>query len=216
MVQPPFVDGLSRSDQINQYTQGYGQLAVDLVAAGWSPFLLVLRFRHLGGRHDAVLAQMHREAERAHRWLSTRVWRNWQAPSRRDWCPVWILAPDYPVAKGAKIGARSALRDLVPNDGLHLQGVAVMPPGGRLREPLDEHLGVDGARYCPRGGPLVSLTAVPITSDLAYVHGYNFKALARGRACFDDILVLPASSTELNSQPRPAADPWRHPVLVRR
>lgn len=158
---------------------------------------------------------MQREAERAHRWLCERVWRNWRAPSRRPWLPCWILAPDFPVAKRAKISSRSAQRDLVPNEGLHLQGVAVMPPGSRLREPLDEHLGPAGARYCPRGGPLTSITATPITGDLAYVHRYNFKALVRGQASFDEVLTLPPSSAELDSKPKPARDPWRTPILLR-
>ncbi|GJE64376.1 hypothetical protein LNAOJCKE_1580 [Methylorubrum aminovorans] len=38
MPQPPFTDGLSRSDQINQLTGGYGQIAAELVAEGWSPY----------------------------------------------------------------------------------------------------------------------------------------------------------------------------------
>ncbi|KMO11417.1 hypothetical protein [Methylobacterium indicum] len=212
MTLPSSLPTLSRSDQINQLTHGYGQLAVDLVAEGWAPYLLVLKFRHLGGRRDTVLAQMQHDAERAHRWLCERVWRNANAPSRRPWRPCWILAPDYPVAKRAKVSVRS----LVPNDGLHLQGVAVMPPCGRLCEPLDEHLGESGARYCPRGGPLTSITATPIVAgDVAYVNTYNFKALPRGRASFDDILVLPPSSAELDSKPRPATDPWRDPIFER-
>ncbi len=211
MLGPSRVTNLSRSDQINQLTQGYGQTAVDLTAEGWSPYLLVLKFRHLGGQRDAVIAQMHREAERAHRWLSERVWRNANAPSRRAWRPYWLLIADLPVAKRAKVSVRS----LLPNEGLHLQGVAMMPPCGRLREPLDEHLARDGSRYCPGGGPLVSLYAKPITSELPYTHTYNFKMLAHGRADVDDILVLPLSGAELDSQPRPAREPWRHPVLAR-
>jgi hypothetical protein len=211
MPSPSPLPPLSRSNQINQWTHGYGQLAVDLVAEGWFPYLLVLKFRHLGGYRDSVLAQMHREAERAHRWLCERVWRNANARSRRPWTPRWILVPDYPIAKHAKV----RLRELLPNDGLHLQGIAVMPPGGRLREPLDEHLGESGARYCG-GGPLTSITATPIVAgDVAYVNTYNFKALPRGRAGFDDVLILPRCSAELDSKPRPATDPWRHPVFVR-
>ncbi len=211
MPSPSPLPPLSRSNQINQLTGGYGQIAVDLVAEGWSPYLLVLKFRHLGGRRDSVLAQMKREAERAHRWLCERVWRNANALSRRPLTPRWILVPDVPVAKRAKV----RLRELVPNDGLHLQGVAVMPPGSRLREPLDEHLGERGARYCPRGGPLTSITATPIAAgDVAYVNEYNFKAVPRGRAGFDDVILLHPSSAELDSKPRRASDPWRHPVFV--
>jgi hypothetical protein len=43
-------EGQSRSNQIHQLIGGYGQIAVDLTAEGWLPYLLVLKFRHLGGR----------------------------------------------------------------------------------------------------------------------------------------------------------------------
>lgn len=77
------------------------------------------------GRRATVVAQMKREATRAHGWLCERVWRNAKAPSRRPLTPRWILVPDVPVAKRAKV----RLRELLPNDGLHLQGIVVMPPG---------------------------------------------------------------------------------------
>ena len=204
-------EGQSRSNQIHQLTGGYGQIAVDLVAEGWLPYLLVLKYRHLGGRRSSVIAQMHREAERAYAQLLTRVWKHPRAASVRALRPYWLLIADAPVAKRTKVH----VRDLLPNDGLHLQGVAVMPPGGRMREGLDEHLAREGARYCPRGGPLISLHATPIISDLPYVHRYSFKMLERGRACVDDILQLPVSSSELLSRPQPAADPWRQPVFDR-
>ena len=212
---------LSRADQINQYTAGYGVMAQDLVAAGWSPFLLVLKFQHLGGRRDAVLDQMRQAAEGAYAQLCHRLWRSYRAPSRQALLPRWILVPDYPVVKAAKLSARSALREDLPNGGLHLQGVAVLPPHSRLKEPLDRHFAAAKARYCPRGGPLRSLSATPITDDLPYVNRYNFKALLRGRASFDEVLLLPPSSAELgrpahlDSLPHPAREPWRPPVLVR-
>ena len=204
-------EGQSRSNQIHQLTGGYGQIAVDLAAEGWSPYLLVLKFRHLGGRRSSVVTQMHREAERAYDWILTRVWKHPYAAGRRALLPRWILAPDEPVAKGEKVSVRS----LLPNGGLHMQGVAVMPPGSRMCEGLDVHLAREGARYCPQGAPLISLHATPITNDLAYVHRYNFKALQRGRATEDEILVLPQAFSERRSQPHPAADPWRQPVLDR-
>jgi hypothetical protein len=202
-------EGQSRSNQIHQLTGGYGQIAIYLAAEGWLPYLLVLKFRHLGGRRSSVIAQMHREAERAYDWILSRVWKHPYAAGRQALLPRWILAPDVPVAKRAKVSVCSD----VPNGGLHLQGVAVMPPGSRMREGLDEHLAREGARYCPQGGPLLSVHATPITSDLAYVHEYNFKALQRGRATDDEILVLPHASGERRSQPRPATEPWQHRVF---
>jgi hypothetical protein len=202
-------EGQSRSNQIHQLTGGYGQIAVDLAAEGWAPFLLVLKFRHLGGRRSSVIAQMHREAERAYEWILSRVWKHPHAAGRQALLPRWILAPDVPVAKREKVSVRS----LLPNDGLHMQGVAVMPPGSRLCEGLDVHRAREGARYCPRGSPLISLHATPITSDLAYVHRYNFKALQRGRATEDEILLLPLASSERHSKPRPATEPWQHRVF---
>ena len=98
------------------------------------------------------------------------MWRNAKAPNRQPPTPRWILVPNVPVAKQAK----ARLREPVPNDGIHLQGGAVMPPGSRLREPLDEQMGESGARYCPRGGPLTSITAKPVVAgDVAYVNTYN-------------------------------------------
>lgn len=204
-------ESLSRGNQIHQLTRGYGQTAVDLTAEGWLPYLLVLKFRHLGGRRDSRIAQMHHAAEGAYAQLLTRVWKHPRAASVRALRPYWLLIADTPVAKRTKVH----LRDLLPNDGLHLQGVAVMPPGSRMRKGLDEHLAREGARYCPQGGPLVSLHATPIVSDLPYVHRYNFKMLERGRGGVDDILQLPVSSAELDSRPRPAADPWRAPIFER-
>jgi hypothetical protein len=204
-------EGQSRSNQIHQLIGGYGQIAVDLTAEGWSPFLLVLKFRHLGGRRAHVIAQMHREAERAYEWVLTRVWKHPHAAGRQSLLPRWILAPDMPVAKRVKVGVRSD----VPNGGLHLQGVAVMPPGSRMREGLAEHLAREGARYCPLGGPLISLHATPITSDLAYVHRYNFKAVARGQASVDEVLIQPPAAGERTSKPHPAAEPWVSRVFDR-
>lgn len=207
MSQPLLLANLSLGDQIHQLTDGYGQLVIDRVADGWSPYLLVLKFRHLGHcRHRAsVIAQMHHAAEGVYAQLLFRVWKHPRARSVRDLRPVWVLVADVP-GSGSR---RQPVRDLLPNDGLHLQGVAVMPPGGRLRESLDEHLAQMGDRYCPHGGPLVALHATPITSSVAYVNSYNFKSLRRGRADLDDVLILPRPASDLDSRPRRATDPWR-------
>ncbi|CAA2158544.1 hypothetical protein MBRA_03812 [Methylobacterium brachiatum] len=201
----------SRSDQIRQIIGGYARMVIDRMDHGWTPYLLVLKFRHLGGGRPAVIAQMHDAAEGAYARLLFRVWKHPRARSVRDLRPVWVLCADVPGTGGRKM----RVRDLLPNDGLHLQGIAVMPPGSRLREPLNVHLAGEGHRYCPHGGPLTTLHATPITSDAAYVNSYNFKSLRQGRANFDDVLILPRPSADLDNGPRRAAEPWRQPVLER-
>ena len=207
MSKPLLLANLSRSEQIHQLTDGYGQLVIDRVADGWSPYLLVLKFRHLGDvrRRASVIAQMHQAAEGAYTQLLFRTWKHPRARSVRDLRPVWVLIADVP-GLGSR---RLPIRDLLPNDGLHLQGVVAMPPGGRLREPLDRHLADMSDRYCPRGGPLLALHATPITSSVAYVNSYNFKSLRRGRAELDDVLILPRPASDLDSRPRQATEPWR-------
>ena len=208
---PPFLNGMSRSNLINQLTQGYGAMAAERVEVGWLPYLLVLKYRHLGGRPCTALTRMQREAKRVYATLLTRVWRNPHAEAYRSRLPLWILVPDFPVSKREKV----SLRSLLPNDGLHLQGVAVMPPGSRLREGLDHRFARYGERYCPPGSILEAVHATFIESNLDYVNEYNMKALRNGRASFDDVLLLPRSDDEMRYVPRRATEPWRPPVLDR-
>ncbi|SFM08431.1 hypothetical protein [Methylorubrum salsuginis] len=211
MIQPLLLANLSRSEQFHQLAGGFGQVVIDRVADGWSPYLLVLKFRHLSHcrQRTSIIAEMHDAAEGAYTRLLFRIWKHPRANSVRSLRPVWVLIADVPGSGSRQL----PIRDLLPNDGLHLQGVVAMPPGSRLREPLDEHLAQAGDRYCPRGGPLVALHATPITSDVAYVNSYNFKSLRRGRAELDDVLILPRPVSDLESRPCPATDPWR--TLVR-
>ncbi len=126
MTKPLLLANLSRSEQIHQLTGGYGQLVIDRVAYGWFPYLLVLKFRHLGHhrRRASVIAQMHHAAEGAYAQLLFRTWKHPHARSVRDLRPVWVLVADVL----GLVSRRQPVRDLLPNDGLHLQGVVAMPP----------------------------------------------------------------------------------------
>lgn len=83
MTQPLLLANLSRSEQIHQLTGGYGQLVIDRVADGWSPYLFVLKLRHLGHhrRRASVIAQMHHASEGAYTRLLFRAWKHRRARS---------------------------------------------------------------------------------------------------------------------------------------
>src|SRR5215212_5495706 len=58
---------------------------------------------------------------------------------------------------------KKALRDVAVNDGLHMSGVALIPPGSRLRQRLDHHLRDNKRLYLQPDSPLCRIHAEPIT-----------------------------------------------------
>jgi hypothetical protein len=139
------------------------------------------------------------EIERVYATLLPRIVRGHWSP-RHTWKrPIWICCPDFPVAKHA----RKDKREVVVNDGLHYHGVSLMPPVARLREPLDDHVQEEQARYVRH--PLFRIDAERITHDPAYVTEYVLKSLKRGWITPDQIFILPRSLSELVRQEKSAA-----------
>jgi hypothetical protein len=93
--------------------------------------------------------------------------------------------------------AKKNLHDVILNDGLHLQGPGLIPPNSRLQVGLDEHFREYQGLYVREPYPLRRLHAEPILHHPRYVTGYAFKAVLRGRASLDDVLILPQALSEV-------------------
>ncbi|TXM97740.1 hypothetical protein FV242_30775 [Methylobacterium sp. WL64] len=189
--------------------QGYSDMVAVKIEEGYTPYIISLLYKPLRVPQDWVRGEMERGITEAYKTLLLRVARKPRSPAHRHRLPEWVLVPDWPVAKRAK----ASLLEVTLNNGLHYQGLALIPPRSRLREPLDEHLATHQALYTR--GPVERIHAEPVTHDHRRVVFYLFKSLQRRRADLDSVIILPRPISELEAQPRPATDPWRHPVLIR-
>ena len=135
-----------------------------------------------------------RDVERVYAKVLTRIIRDPTSKGNVNRLPLWIVTPDYPVPKRQK----QSLEDVALNDGLHLHALAAIPPVSRLKVGLDQHFQEFQDLYVEAKYPLRWLHAEPIISNPGYAVGYGFKSVQRGRATFDDIIVLPRSLSELD------------------
>jgi len=166
---------------------------------GHALWLCTAQFHHLGLPGPALLAAMEREVERLYRTLLTRLVRD---PRRAgpDALPALLGCPDRPVPKRR---ARPRLADLLPNDGAHYHFVLAVPPGSRLRVPLDRHLRDNAGLYVGEGAALARLDARPVTDPAGRLADYLLKHHKRGTHGSDAILVLPRGHSELPPRPSP-------------
>jgi hypothetical protein len=104
----------------------------------------------------------------------------------------WIVVPDFPVPKHAK----TSLQDVTLNGGLHMQGIALLPPASRLNAGLDRHFAAHQALYVRSGFPLCRLHAEAILQTPEIATEYVLKSIRRGRVSGDQILLLPDNLNE--------------------
>src|SRR3954469_6826546 len=116
---------------------GYGSMVKERLEQGWDGYLISLMFNRVRGSRLNVIRQMEREVERVYSTVLTRIIRDPRKVSILA-LPLWIVCPDYPVPKHAK-HAKQALRDVTVNDGLHMHGIALIPPWNRMNEQFDQH-----------------------------------------------------------------------------
>ena len=127
--------------------------------------------------------------------------------------PLWILVPDLPVPKHSK----QPLRDLQVNGGMHLHGMAAIPPNTRLNARLDLHFEIDQNRYVKPGFPLSRIHAKAVTERLEYTAEYAFRSIKRGNFDFADVLILPHDESEMSDKKwAPSRCPIRHSAPLRR
>jgi hypothetical protein len=174
---------------------GYGCWVTERLEEGWEGYLITLMFKSLKGSRESVIKQMAKEVERVYATVLTRIIRE-PAKTPLTELPLWIACPDFPVPKHAK----TDLRDVIINGGLHFHGIALIPPWSRMNCGVDEHFELSQGLYVRANYPLSRVHAVPITHDPEDVVGYGLKALARRRLDFDHVLILPRSHFEMPAE----------------
>lgn len=174
---------------------GYKQLVVDRVREGWHPYLATLMYAPLRGKPQAVIAQMHDEAERVYRIFLPRVVRKPLSSNALGRLPILIAGPDGPVGKSDK-----PLTTVAVNQGIHIHGVLLVPPVSRLPLPADEHFRRQQALYVRDQSRLRRVDVRRVDDDVGRVVDYALKGVKRGRFQVDDILVLPRATAELRQE----------------
>lgn len=164
------------------------------VSRGWTPYLLTFQFREIGGPRQHVADEMEKDVQRVYATFLTRVVRNPTSRRSIGKRPIWITCPDYPVRKNDK----QPVHDHCINDGRHIQGICLMPPKSRLKEPLNEHFEEYATLYVRAPFPLVLVHAKPVTQTPDLATDYALKALKNGRATSDEIVVLPRTLNEVS------------------
>src|SRR5215204_195395 len=173
--------------------QGYAAWVADYVEKGWDPYILSFMFQQVPGSRASVLKQMQRDVVRVYAISLTRIVRKPRHNAEQGRLPLWLAVPDLPVPKCQKL----SLRDATLNDGLHYQGIALIPPGSRLKDGLDVHFRQHQALYVRPEHRLTRIHVKPVSHDPDYVTKYVLKSLSRQRFSLDEVLVLPRSRSEL-------------------
>lgn len=103
----------------------YSSWVEDLVADGYTGYLLTFMFKNLPARTQGTkIEAMHRDIELVYHRLAPRFAHHPKKPSQRRYLPLMMASPDLPVAKQDK----SALADVIVNDGLHEHAILLTPP----------------------------------------------------------------------------------------
>src|SRR5215207_6844421 len=191
-----------RDDIVN----AYGLWVTDYMDQGWSGYLISFLFHPMRGSTQGVADQMEKEVERVYATFLTRVVRKPRSDCKRDLLPRWFVCPDYPVPKHAKMD----LGQVTVNHGRHMHGIGLMPPVSRMTVGLDRHFVRNQSLYARAGG-LMRVHAEKITSRPAYVTEYAFKSLRRGRADFDDLVILPRPKDQV-----PVRETWQEELLPKK
>jgi hypothetical protein len=161
---------------------------------GWNGYLMTFMFHPVRGVTTTKLQIMGEALNRFYATFLTRVVRNPNSIFQLSQRPLFIAAPDYPVPKHRK----QKVSDVTINDGLHMHGLLVVPWECRLKEDVISHLQRHDGLY--RKAPLRRIDIQPIENNLAFVVDYVFKSVKKGRVSYDDVILLPKSSSEMKGR----------------
>ena len=132
------------------------------------------------------------EVMRVYSTLITREARRTRSAASRLTLPRFLGCPDLPVAKREK----KAGRLIVPNEGMHFNGVLVLSEFGRGR--LDPENDLPSKPYCIPGRPLQRIHVTPVEYGSMVPYALKFIEMAGD---WDDFLILPRTPSELPPKP---------------
>jgi hypothetical protein len=176
--------------------RGYAEMVKEKLDEGWNGHLMTFMFNQLHGGLRQMNHQMQKQVENVYASLITRIHRKPNASGVIH--PILIGCPDFPVPKYEK----KPLPDVVTNDGLHYNGLLLVPPGSsRLKVPVQQHF-TDNQSYYVREQVLNRIHVEPITHDVYGVTDYAFKGLKANRLPGNEtILILPKTGREISARP---------------
>jgi hypothetical protein len=115
-----------------QIIAGYSEIIKEQITLGFRPNYISFMFNHIPGNAAIKMDVMTAEIKRVHDILTRHIVRR---PRAENWChlrPIFIGCPDLPVWKHEK----ELVRNLVVNDGLHYNVVALVPEEARPNMPI--------------------------------------------------------------------------------
>jgi hypothetical protein len=185
----------SRHHLKNQIT-GYATMVKQYVEEGWNPHLMVFMLNQLRGGIRLINQQMQHQVEGVYASLLTRMHRRPHASNTTH--PVLIGSADFPVPKHEK----KSLSEITTNDGLHYNGLLLIPPGSsRLKVSIEQHFTENRSHYL-RDQILTRIDAQPITHNIDGVTDYVLKGLKANRLPGNEaMLILPKTYLEISARP---------------
>jgi hypothetical protein len=168
-----------------------GKWAKEYADLAWEAYFMTFMFRHIPGSDEEKIRRMHKDISSFYGKLASWLVRDPKSPKCDHLLPKAVFFPDVPSSTRLKQG----LREVTINDGLHFHGIVLVPRKSRLKVPFLQHLR-DKKRSYGRGYMLM-IHAEPNRDHHRFVADYAGKGVKRGRASYDDVLVLPRTGKEL-------------------
>jgi hypothetical protein len=163
-----------------------------LVARGNEPFYINFMFHPIHGPPSRIVHQMKTAiCDGFYPTFCTRFARNPLARSQQKYLPKMILAPDRPVFKHKKLSRA----DVTINQGLHYNGLMLVPKVSRCRENAADLIANNHDHYRKDGIDRIDVT--PIDRNPARITDYTFKTVNRLKASSDDVILLPRTVREM-------------------
>ena len=179
---------------------GYSEIIQEHIDLGWDPFYLNFMFNYIPGSHVTKMDVMRQQVTRVHDILTRHTVKRPQALAWRHLRPIFIGCHDLPVWKHDK----ELVRNLIVNDGLHFNAIALTPKPARsdmpiktqyllwgrqsrLTVPLNHHLWQEQRFY--HNDVLSRIHATPIIATPELITDYMLKTFKHGRVGSESIEV---------------------------